>query len=84
MFKNYVQLEKSLIAQYGGSYQVKYQEQDLEMVFDFLIERKTVFDLCASIRDGRMENQILRMEQSDFSRIVYLIEGTFQPNKCEL
>lgn len=42
-----------------------------------IIERKTILDLCASIKDGRYDEQSYRLNGSDVSNhnIYYLIEG---------
>jgi ERCC4-type nuclease len=46
----------------------------------FIIERKTIKDLCASITDGRFRDQKARMLESvkDPNKIVYIIEGSKQ------
>ena len=48
-----------------------------------LIERKTVNDLMASIKDGRHREQKLRLlkKQNEGCNIFYLIEGSFLYNK---
>lgn len=44
----------------------------------FVIERKSIKDLCASIIDGRMSEQRNRLIDSiqDTNKIIYIIEGT--------
>ena len=54
-------------------------EEFIEYVLDFIVERKTVDDLAASIRDGRYDEQKYRLANSPFKNIVYLIEG--QPSR---
>lgn len=46
-------------------------------VEEIIIERKTIKDLAASIKDGRYKEQKLRLLNSDFKnkRIIYLLEG---------
>jgi crossover junction endonuclease MUS81 len=46
----------------------------------FAIERKSIQDLCASIRDGRFRDQKTRLLESiqDPSKIVYILEGKKQ------
>jgi ERCC4-type nuclease len=45
-----------------------------------IIERKTLYDLASSIKDGRYHEQSLRLSQlaTDNHNIVYLIEGNLQ------
>ena len=45
-----------------------------------IIERKTINDLSASIKDGRYKEQKLRLLNTDIDRtkIVYVIEGEFK------
>lgn len=47
-----------------------------------IVERKTVADLAASIKDGRYEEQSYRLNGLEHPnhQIVYLIEGSLQPN----
>lgn len=48
-----------------------------------IIERKTVADLVASIRDGRLRVQKARMcEMHDFSKVLYIIEGNITLDKA--
>ena len=51
-----------------------------------IIERKTVADLAASIKDGRYREQSARLTSYslDNHRIVYLIEGSLRPAKLPL
>lgn len=45
------------------------------IVLDFIIERKRVSDLIGSIKDNRYREQRFRLSQTNFRRIVYLVEG---------
>ena len=57
---------------------------DIHLIMDgvirVVIERKTVSDLSASIKDGRYREQKCRLKcmQDDGARIVYLIEGSLK------
>jgi ERCC4-type nuclease len=49
-----------------------------------IVERKTIADLSASIRDGRYREQSLRLQQTSglpAHHIVYLVEGEMLPRK---
>lgn len=46
-----------------------------EYVLDFIVERKRVEDLWASIKDNRYKQQKLRLQRCGIKRLVYLIEG---------
>ena len=46
-----------------------------EYVLDYIIERKTLDDLAASILDGRYREQKQRLKKSNITNIYYLIEG---------
>jgi ERCC4-type nuclease len=62
-----------------GDYLIKYNNQEI-----LVIERKTIADYCASIKDGRNREQKKRL-LSNYSKnqILYLIEGPleFEPSK---
>lgn len=45
-----------------------------ELVLPYIIERKRMDDLAASIRDGRFHEQKHRLKQSGIQNIIYLIE----------
>ena len=45
-------------------------------MIDFIIERKTLNDLSASILDGRYNEQKYRLKNSPYKNIYYLFEGT--------
>ena len=47
-----------------------------EYMIDFIIERKTLNDLSASIMDGRYNEQKYRLKNSPYKNIYYLFEGT--------
>ena len=47
-----------------------------EYMLDFIIERKTLNDLSASILDGRYNEQKYRLKNSPYKNIYYLFEGT--------
>jgi ERCC4-type nuclease len=47
-----------------------------EYMLDFIIERKTLNDLSASIMDGRYNEQKYRLKNSPYKNIYYLFEGT--------
>ena len=72
----------------------KYKKENLELgdiVFKYdnkialLIERKTLDDLSASIRDGRYKEQKVRLLNTNINKIniMYLIEGNFN-NKSKI
>ena len=47
-----------------------------EYMIDFIIERKTLNDLSASIVDGRYSEQKYRLKNSPYKNTYYLFEGT--------
>ena len=47
-----------------------------EYMIDFIIERKTLNDLSASILDGRYNEQKYRLKNSPYKNTYYLFEGT--------
>ena len=49
-----------------------------EVVLDYIVERKCVGDLCQSIRDGRYQEQKIRLKQTGLKNIIYLIEDIAQ------
>jgi crossover junction endonuclease MUS81 len=51
------------------------QSDGQEWVMRHAVERKTVSDLSASIKDGRYREQKKRLAQSELSHVVSLIEG---------
>ncbi|KAF2075240.1 hypothetical protein CYY_003458 [Polysphondylium violaceum] len=55
-------------------------KKDFDLLFDFIIERKKLPDLVASLRDGRYENQKFRLKKCGISNIIYLIEGNNAKN----
>ena len=54
-----------------------------EIILDFIIERKRISDLLASIKDGRYLEQKFRLQKCGINRIVYLIEGNIHENMEE-
>jgi len=46
-----------------------------EIVLNYIIERKKVEDLIASIEDGRYKEQKFRLKKSGLQNLIYLIEG---------
>lgn len=52
--------------------------EDTAEVVHYIIERKTVNDLCSSIKDGRFSEQKSRLMDTidDPSKIIYIIEGS--------
>ena len=50
-----------------------------EYVAGFAVERKTIEDLSTSIKDGRYEEQKLRLERAPgINRVVYMVEGSYE------
>ena len=45
-----------------------------EYVLDFIMERKRLDDLAASIKDGRFQEQKFRLKKSGLRHVIYLIE----------
>ena len=45
-----------------------------------IIERKTICDLAASIKDGRYKEQKIRIKNIKNSKIIYLLEGNINTN----
>ena len=48
----------------------------VEIVLDYLVERKTMADLVASIKDGRFNEQGFRQRRCGLRNVVYLVEDT--------
>ncbi|CAL8326138.1 unnamed protein product [Lota lota] len=46
----------------------------MELVLDYIIERKRMDDLCGSIIDGRFREQKFRLKRCGLSRPIYLVE----------
>ncbi|PIA17124.1 ERCC4-domain-containing protein [Coemansia reversa NRRL 1564] len=46
-----------------------------DIVLDYLVERKRMDDLCASIRDGRYREQHSRIHSTGFTNVFYIVEG---------
>jgi crossover junction endonuclease MUS81 len=51
------------------------KDGNTEVVLDFIVERKSVGDLAASIADGRYKEQRYRLRESGISNVMYIIEG---------
>jgi crossover junction endonuclease MUS81 len=48
-----------------------------ELLLDFIVERKKIPDLVASMEDGRYGEQKFRMKRSGLKHVIYLVEGVF-------
>ncbi|KAJ1898692.1 Crossover junction endonuclease mus81 [Coemansia sp. IMI 209127] len=46
-----------------------------DLVLDYVVERKRMDDLCASIRDGRYREQHSRIHGTGFTNVFYVVEG---------
>ncbi|KAJ1728760.1 Crossover junction endonuclease mus81 [Coemansia biformis] len=46
-----------------------------DIVLDYVVERKRMDDLCASIRDGRYREQHARILTTGFTNVFYVVEG---------
>ncbi|KAJ2415996.1 Crossover junction endonuclease mus81 [Coemansia sp. RSA 2530] len=46
-----------------------------DIALDYVVERKRMDDLCASIRDGRYKEQHSRIHATGFTNILYIVEG---------
>ncbi|KAJ1964969.1 Crossover junction endonuclease mus81 [Dipsacomyces acuminosporus] len=46
-----------------------------DIVLDYVVERKRMDDLCASIRDGRYKEQHSRIHGTGFTNVFYIVEG---------
>ena len=73
LFKNEKDINTKVCKLIIGDFIIKNENGDIL----FVIERKSIKDLCASILDGRMDEQRSRLLESiqDPSKIVYIIEG---------
>ncbi|KAJ1989564.1 Crossover junction endonuclease mus81 [Coemansia sp. RSA 1358] len=47
-----------------------------DIVLDYVVERKRMDDLCASIKDGRYREQHSRIHGTGFTNVFYVVEGT--------
>lgn len=65
----------------GDALFVAQYEHDIEIMLDFLIERKTLSDFVASTHDGRVARQSFMMKQSQISRKVFVLEGELSENQ---
>lgn len=48
--------------------------QQMDLVLDYIVERKRMDDFCSSIIDGRYKEQKFRLKKSGITHAVYLIE----------
>ncbi|KAJ2833247.1 Crossover junction endonuclease mus81 [Coemansia erecta] len=51
------------------------QRHQPDVVLDFVVERKRMDDLCASIKDGRYREQHARIHATGFTNVFYVVEG---------
>lgn len=72
---------KSVLLSVGDILWVYKGSDNIEFVLDFIIERKTLDDLAASINDGRYKEQKVRLKSSGLKNIYYLIEGIKYENR---
>lgn len=49
------------------------QQNSVEIVLNCVVERKKVADLASSIIDQRYNDQKMRLKESGFSRLIYLV-----------
>lgn len=83
-------LKANVILSSPDSINIKYENLDIADVIISIndkvvcaIERKTIVDLAASIKDGRYKDQKARLLSTfDTSQIYYLIEGSFDYSVC--
>ncbi len=59
---------------------VTVQGETFTLALDYIIERKTIDDLAASIFDGRYKDQKRRLKNSKIDNVFYLIEGDLSQN----
>ncbi|CDF38712.1 Crossover junction endonuclease mus81 [Chondrus crispus] len=59
------------VAQYPGG---------IEVILDYIIERKTLEDFHASMRDGRERREAFKMRQAQIPRRIFLLEGDVKQN----
>ncbi|KAJ2734295.1 Crossover junction endonuclease mus81 [Coemansia sp. BCRC 34962] len=46
-----------------------------DIALDYVVERKRMDDLCASVRDGRYKEQHTRIHGTGFTNVLYIVEG---------
>jgi len=72
--------EKGLIDYFSSASVQQLSVGDLHIFLNetlhYIIERKTLTDLAASIKDGRLKEQKSRLSQFDSKNIIYIIEGS--------
>lgn len=49
--------------------------QDQELILPFIVERKRMDDLGASIKDGRFHEQKFRLHKCGIKNVIYLVEN---------
>uniref|UniRef100_A0A0N5ASK4 Crossover junction endonuclease MUS81 n=1 Tax=Syphacia muris TaxID=451379 RepID=A0A0N5ASK4_9BILA len=54
--------------------------EKVEVMLDYIVERKTFNDLSQSIRQGRYEEQKIRLLSIGIRNVVYVVEGTGEPD----
>lgn len=52
----------------------RYGEESDEVMLDWIVERKRLDDLIASIKDGRFHEQKFRIRRSGVKNVIYLVE----------
>lgn len=60
----------------GDAVWIARDDSGVEIVLDCLVERKTMADLVASIKDGRFNEQGFRQRRCGLRNVVYLVENT--------
>lgn len=76
---------KIMRIEHGGDYVVTRIDGEGKTVIIAIIERKSLNDFAASIRDGRKANiqHLLRFREQTGCRILYLIEGNLDPRPTD-
>lgn len=59
----------------GDAMFVAKYSHDVEVVLDYIIERKTLEDFIRSMHDGRVRRQSFTMRQSQIPHLLFLLEG---------
>lgn len=55
-------------------------QNNVELILDYIVERKTLDDLSKSIRQGRYEEQKARLLSVGVRNVVYIVEGNGAPD----
>ncbi|TVU36880.1 hypothetical protein EJB05_18833 [Eragrostis curvula] len=58
-----------------GIWIARHRKDGTEYVLDYIVERKNVSDLSASITDNRYRDQKLRLKSCGLRKLIYLVEG---------